>query len=71
MNGDTYEGEWKDGLKHGEGTEWSFPDALAEDDEPSWKFRGLYEFGIRHGCGWIEMNDRLGKTQMVGIWEQG
>lgn len=32
LNGDTYDGEWKDGLKHGLGTEWNYPDALAEDN---------------------------------------
>ena len=46
--GSTYDGEWKDGLKHGEGTEWSFPDALTTEKDknknlvPSWKFTGKY-----------------------------
>ena len=54
-----YVGEWKDGKKHGQGTN-TFADG--------YKYVGEFKDGIRHGQGTFTATD--GRV-MKGIWKDG
>lgn len=59
---ESYEGFWEDDLPVGEGTK-KFVDGDV--------FEGIFVGGFEHGMGKWSFNTSLGRTDVIGVWENG